>query len=60
MMMNNFYDDDGDTLPDWMLAETHRNPKQQFTRHQKTLTEAINDALRKPHVPIIIIEPRGE
>lgn len=56
--MNNFYDDDGDTLPDWMLAETHRNPKPQFTRHQKTLNEAINDALRKPHIPFVLIEPK--
>ena len=56
--MNNFYDDDGDSLPDWMLAETYRNPKPQFTRYQKTLNEAINDALRKPHIPFVLIEPK--
>jgi hypothetical protein len=38
-----------------MLAETHRNPQKR--KPSKSLTEAIEEALRKPPVPIIIREP---
>jgi hypothetical protein len=50
--------DDVEPLPDWMLAETHRNPQKR--KPSKSLTEAIEEALRKPPVPIVIKEPRND
>jgi hypothetical protein len=47
--------DDIEPLPDWMLAETHRNS--QYRRPSKSLIEVINEALKKPAVPIVIREP---
>lgn len=60
-MQNNHWGepDDVEPLPDWMLAETHRNP-QKKTSSAKSLNEAILDAMKKPPVPIIIQEPKNE
>ena len=52
-------DDDHEPFPDWMLAETHRNP-QYKPRPAKSLTESIMEAMRKPPVPIIIQEPQND
>ena len=51
-------EDDHEPFPDWMLAETHRNNKQQFGPRTKSLNESIMEALHKPAVPIIIVEPK--
>ena len=50
--------DDIEPLPDWMLAETHHNA--QYRKPSKSLTQIIEETLRKPPVPIIMKEPRGE
>jgi|APCry1669189034_1035192.scaffolds.fasta_scaffold685566_1 hypothetical protein len=52
-------EDDDNPLPEWMRAETYRNP-QYKPRPAKTLQEAIEETLRKPPVPIIIKEPNAE
>ena len=43
-MNKNFWGepDDIEPLPDWMLAETHRNPQKR--KPSKSLTEAIEEA----------------
>lgn len=51
--------DDVEPMPDWMLAETHRNQNNRPARG-KSLTESIMEAMRKPPVPIIIQEPRND
>ena len=51
--------DDVEPLPDWMLAETYRNGGQP-KRIDKTLQEAINEALKKPAVPVILHDPTKE
>lgn len=55
--MKNFWGepDDIEPLPLWMDPKTYQNngPK----RKTKSLNEAINEALKKPAVPIIIQEP---
>ncbi len=60
-MNKNFWGepDDVEPLPDWMLAETYRNGGQP-KKKGKTLQEAIDEALRKPPVQVIIREPSGE
>lgn len=60
-MQNNHWGepDDVEPLPDWMLAETHRNP-QNKTKAGKSLNESILEAMQKPPVPIIIQEPKND
>ena len=60
-MQNNYWGepDDVEPLPDWMLAETHRNPKNK-ARAGKSLNESILEAMQKPPVPIIIQEPKND
>ena len=56
-MMNNHWgppDDDND-LPDWMKASTYTNPIPK--RKVKSLTEAIEDAAKQPHIKIDITKP---
>jgi hypothetical protein len=48
--------DDIEPLPEWMDQKTYQN-NNQFKRKTKSLNEAINDALQKPAVPVIIKEP---
>jgi hypothetical protein len=57
-MNKNFWGepDDIEPLPDWMLAETYRDGGQPKKRG-KTLQEAIEDALKKPAIPIILQDP---
>ena len=52
-------EDDDNPLPDWMRAETYRNP-QYKPRPVKSLTESIMECLQKPPVPVIIREPTNE
>lgn len=47
--------DDDEPLPDWMNPKTYNQPK--FKKSNKTLTECIEEALKKPHVPVIIKDP---
>lgn len=60
-MQNNHWGepDDVEPLPDWMLAETHRNPNYRPAK-TKSLTESILEAMNKPPVPIIIQEPNAQ
>ena len=60
-MQNNHWGepDDVEPMPDWMLAETHRNPNHKPIK-TKSLTESIMEAMNKPPVPIIIQEPPNE
>ena len=48
--------DDIEPLPEWMGPRTYQN-NNQYKRKTKSLNEAINDALQKPAVPVIIKEP---
>ena len=56
-MNKNFWGepDDIEPLPDWMLAETYRNGKPK--KQGKSLDEAIQEALKKPAVPVILHDP---
>ena len=47
--------DDEESLPEWMDPRTYQN-NNQYKRKTKSLNEAINDALKKPAVPIILEE----
>ena len=47
------YNDDSEPLPDWMNPETYRNPKPKFRGRGSSLTDAINEALKKPPIPLI-------
>lgn len=47
--------DDDEPLPDWMNPKTYNQPK--MKKPSRSLNECIQDALRKPHVPVIIKEP---
>ena len=47
-------DDDVEPLPDWMNPETYRNPKPKL-RAQKSLTEAISEAMKKPSVDLSFV-----
>ena len=51
--------DDVEPMPDWMLAETHRNQNNRPAKG-KSLTESIMEAMKKPPVPIIIQEPKND
>ena len=51
--------DDVEPMPDWMLAETHRNQNNKPAKG-KSLNESILEAMRKPPVPIIIQEPKND
>ena len=51
--------DDVEPMPDWMLAETHRNPNYRPAKG-KSLTESIMEAMRKPPVSIVIQEPTND
>ena len=55
--MKNFWGepDDIEPLPPWMDPRTYQNNGSK--RKTKSLNEAINEALKKPAVPIIIQEP---
>jgi hypothetical protein len=55
--MNNFWGepDDIEPLPPWMDPKTYQSNGSK--RKTKSLNEAINDALQKPAVPVIIKEP---
>lgn len=57
-MNKNFWGepDDIEPLPEWMDPKTYSNPRP--ARHIKSLNEAIQEALRKPPVPIVLQEPK--
>lgn len=58
MNNKNFWGEpDEEPLPDWMNPETYRNP-QPKKRPGRSLNEAIEEAMKKPPVPIIIPEPK--
>jgi hypothetical protein len=48
--------DDIEPLPEWMDPKTYQN-NGHYKRKTKSLNEAINEALQKPAVPVIIKEP---
>jgi hypothetical protein len=48
-------EDDMEPLPDWMNPKTYNQPK--FKKSAKSLTECIEDALKKPHIPVDIKDP---
>ena len=57
-MNKNFWgpaDDDEEPLPEWMDPKTHSNPKPK--RSGPSLMESIQEAMRKPPVPVIIDKP---
>jgi hypothetical protein len=56
-MNKNFWGepDDIEPLPAWMDPKTYNQPQRK--RSSKSLNEAIAEALSKPAVPIIIVEP---
>ena len=56
-MNNNFWGpDDEEPLPEWMDPKTYSNPKPK--RHGPSLMECIEEAMKKPPVPIDIKEPK--
>jgi hypothetical protein len=50
--------DDIEPLPEWMDPKTYSNPKPK--RHGPSLMESIQEAMKKPPVPIIIQEPKND
>ena len=57
-MNNNFWGpaDDEEPLPEWMDPKTYSNPRPK--RHGPSLMECIEEAMKKPPVPIDIKEPK--
>jgi len=57
-MNKNFWGppDDEEPLPAWMDPKTHSNPKPK--RFGPSLMESIQEAMKKPPVPIDIKEPK--
>ncbi len=57
-MNKNFWGepDDIEPLPEWMDPKTYQNKQQR--KPSKSLNEAIEEALRKPAVPLNIEEPK--
>lgn len=43
--------DDIEPLPEWMLAETHRNPLKQKIK-QQTVEDAARNCLKKPPINV--------
>jgi hypothetical protein len=57
MNNKNFWGEpDDEPLPEWMDPKTYSNPKPK--RHGPSLMESIEEAMRKPPVPIEIKEPK--
>ena len=56
-MNNNFWGepDDIEPLPDWMNTTTYSQP--QFRKTNKSITDIINETIRKPPVPQVPDEP---
>jgi hypothetical protein len=59
-MNKNFWGepDDIEPLPEWMDPKTYQNNNKQQRKPSKSLNEAIEEALRKPAVPLNIEEPK--
>ena len=57
-MNNNFWGpaDDEEPLPEWMDPKTYSTPKPK--RHGPSLMECIEEAMKKPPVPVDIKEPK--
>lgn len=57
-MNKNFWGppDDEEPLPAWMDPKTHNTPK--LKRYGPSLMESIQEAMKKPPVPIDIKEPK--
>jgi hypothetical protein len=56
-MNKNFWgDSDDEPLPEWMDPKTYQNPKPK--RSGPSLMESIEEAMRKPPVPVDIREPK--
>lgn len=57
MNNKNFWGEpDDEPLPEWMDPKTYSNPKPK--RHGPSLMETIEEAMKKPPVPIDIKEPK--
>jgi len=57
MNNNNFWGEpDDEPLPEWMDPKTYSNPKPK--RRGPSLMETIEEAMKKPPVPIEIKEPK--
>jgi hypothetical protein len=57
MNNKNFWGEpDDEPLPEWMDPKTYSNPKPK--RHGPSLMESIEEAMKKPPVPIEIKEPK--
>jgi hypothetical protein len=57
MNNNNFWGEpDDEPLPEWMDPKTYSNPKPK--RHGPSLMESIEEAMKKPPVPVDIKEPK--
>jgi hypothetical protein len=49
--------DDIEPLPDWMLAETHRNPNKQKQFKSQTVEDAAKACLKKPTIDVSNYKP---
>jgi len=57
MNNKNFWGEpDDEPLPEWMDPKTYSNPKPK--RHGPSLMESIEEAMKKPPVPVDIKEPK--
>jgi hypothetical protein len=56
-MNKNFWGPDEEPLPEWMDPKTYSNPKPK-RRHGPSLMESIEEAMKKPPVPVDIKEPK--
>jgi hypothetical protein len=57
--MNNFWGtpDDDEPLPSWMDPKTYQNGGQP-KRRGKSLEQIAEEVLKKPPIPVIMIEPK--
>jgi hypothetical protein len=53
-MNKNFWGepDDIEPLPDWMLADTHKNPVNKKFSNTKTVEDAARACLKKPSIDV--------
>lgn len=59
-MKNYWGESDEEPLPDWMNPATYRHGNNKKARIQKSLEDVIQEALKKPPVPIVMSQPKDD
>jgi hypothetical protein len=59
-MKNYWGESDDEPLPDWMNPATYRKDSKPAKRFGSSIQDTIQEALRKPPVPIVIKPPKED